>query len=490
MSKLTVQQRKLLYAGVALLALIPVLFLGPPSTPAVLKEDGTRNEGSRGGTLAQLRTEYELGESSLGDVDPTSASWNLVLLGMRGVAASWLWQKADHYRTTKNFNQLAETVESIILLQPHFKAVWEYQAWNLTYNVSAECDDVKDRYHWVKRGAKFMIRGTERNKKVPELQFSTGQFFGTKIGVADEKEVYRQFFLSDPNVEIWGGGPDETINPKGIDNYLVAREWYLKANDTLELPNVEQHRMDQALFVAYPYRCLMEYARFHQQDGVADQLDEIETLNLEPEEELARRENVYKQWANESQKNWSDAYREWTDIYGRKRIESSGGGTIILEYDNNVLEQLAEEDKMTLADKQKWQNMYRKTTSYDKWKRHCEIERRDEMTRARYHLTEGRRLYRNVQDFEGAKKYLEEGMALLDSVIQQYVAEDGSNVMLVDEPDTVEDSIKAILMWQAVLELLGEPVPEDFPLKQVWENPEYQALREDLTDRFLLWQGG
>ncbi len=488
MNKLTVQQRKLLYAGVALLSLIPVLVFGRPSTPAVLKEDGSRSEGSRGGTLAQLRTEYELGESSLGDVDPTSASWNLVLLGFRGVAASWLWQKADHYKTTKNFNQLAESVESIILLQPHFKAVWEYQAWNLTYNVSAECDDVKDRYHWVKSGAKFMIRGTERNKKVPELQFSTGQFFGTKIGVADEKEVYREFFLHDPNTELWKGGPDETINPDGLDNYLVAREWYLLANDTLELPNVEQHRMDQALFVAYPYRCLMDYARFHQQDGVVDQLDELETLNLDEKEEAVRRKDIYQQWANESQKNWDTAYQEWTDIYGRKRIESSGGGTIILEHDDNVLEQLAEEDGMTLAEKKKWQNMYQKTTSYLQAKRSCEIERREDMTRSRYHLQEGRRLYRIVQDFDGAKKHLEEGMALLDSVIQLYVTEDGSNTMLLDEPDTVEDAIKAILIWQATLESVGEPVPETFPLQEIWEGEEYQALREELTDRFLLWQ--
>lgn len=479
MRNLTVRQRKMLYAALAVLAFLPVIVFGAPST----------SEKGSGGFLAQKRANYELGESSLGDVDPTSATMNLVLLGMRGVAASWLWQKADHYKETKNFAQLEDSVESIILLQPHFKSVWEYQAWNLAYNVSAECDDVKDRYHWVKRGAKFLIRGTERNQKVPELQFGAGQFFGTKIGVADEKQVYRQFFKSDPNTEVWKGGPDEDVNPEGKDNYLVARDWYLRANETLELPNVEQHRMDQALFVAYPYRSLMDYARNHQGDGIAEQLDAIEGQQLSPAEEQAQREEIYQQWAGESQENWSVAYNEWTDIYGRMRIESAGGGTIILEEDNSVLEQLAEEDGMTLLEKQQWQSRYRKTTSYPYWKRHCEIERRDEMARARYHLIEGRRLYRNVQDFEGAKKYLEEGLRLLESVVDQYQLEDGTNVMLVDEADVVDEAIKAILIWRAVLDILGEEQPEDFPLKEIWENPEFEYQREELTQKFLLWQG-
>lgn len=479
MNNLTVKQRKMLYAAIAVLAFIPVIAFGRPATSV---------QGS-GGTLAGLRSSYELGESSLGDVDPTSATMNLVLLGMRGVAASWLWQKADHYKATKNFAQLEDSVESIILLQPHFKAVWEYQAWNLAYNCSAECDDVKDRYHWVKRGAKFLVRGTERNKKIPELQFGAGQFFGNKIGIADEKELFRKYFISDPNVELWDGGPDEEINIEGKDNYLVARDWYLKANLTLEDPNVEQHRMDEALFVAYPSRALMDYAKWHQQDGVEESLDNLQAMNLDKETELARREEIYQEWAAQSRKNWSTAYQDWTDVYGRKRIDSSGGGTIILEQDDSVLEQLAEEDNMTLEEKRGWQARYLKTTGYPYWKRHCEIERRDDMARARYHLIEGRRQYRVVADFDEAKRYLEEGLRLLASVIEQYETEDGNNVMLIDEEQTIEEGVKAVLIWRSVLELLGETPPEHYPLKFVFEDPRFEGMIEEQTTRFLLWQG-
>lgn len=480
MNLLTVRQRKMVYAVVAGLLIVPIVFLGSPAG----------EEPQSGGRIAQLRSEYELGESSLGNVDPTSAAMNLVLLGFRGVAASWLWQQADHYKTTKNFQQLQDTVESIILLQPHFKSVWEFQAWNLAYNVSAECDAVADRYRWVKQGAKFLIRGTERNKKMPELQFGTGQFIGSKLGLADEKEVYRKFFISDPDVDLWDGGPDEDLNPEGKDNYLVARDWYLKANDTLEEPGVEQHRMDLALFLAYPYKSLIEHAKAFQQDGVTSQLED-QTV-IDGEESQTQRDEAYRAWAAECQQKWADAYDEWTNIYGMKQIESSGGGTIVLEVDDaadSILEALAEKDNMTFDEKRSWRDRYRKSTSYPYWKRHCEIERRDEMTRARYFLAEGRRRFRNTADFEGSKEYLEQGMALLESVMKQYQASDDVNIMMVDEVEIIEEGLKAQLIWREVLNLLSEPIPDEYPLKALWDSPDLQSIRDDLYQRFQQWQG-
>ena len=473
MNKLTVRQRKLVYFIVAMVLIVPIILLGRPA-----------ERQADGGTIAQLRTEYELGQSSLGNVDPTSATMNLVLLGFRGVAASYLWQKADYDKMTKNFAQLEDRVESIILLQPHFKSVWEFQSWNLAYNVSAECDAVEDRYRWVKRGAKFLIRGTERNRKVPELQFMTGQFFHTKLGVADEKDVYREFFLVDPDTDLWKGGPDRDINEDGKDHNLVGRDWYLKANNTLEEEGVEQHRMELALFVAYPYRAMIDHAKRFQLAGVKKQLDD------EGEQSPEERDATYNAWAEQCQQKWSDAYVDWTNEYGRKRIVTSGGGTVIMERDQAVLEELAELDGMSIEDKVRWHERYRKMTSYPYWKRHCEIERREEMTLARYQLAEGRRLFRNIQDFPGAKKYFEEGLGRLESVMEQYENEEsGDNVVVVNEADTVEEALKSIIIYHQVLSYLGEPIPDDYPLKWLWEDPELEFKREDLYKRFQAWNG-
>ncbi|MCA8997284.1 MAG: hypothetical protein KDA80_09860 [Planctomycetaceae bacterium] len=477
MNNLDVRQRKMVYAGVALLLFIGIIALGRPATAR--PEPG---RPSNGGLLAKSRHQNSLGEASLGEVDPTSATMNLVLLGLRGVAASVLWQQADHYKQRKNFQLLEETVESIILLQPHFKAVWEYQAWNLAYNVSAECDAVDDRYHWVKRGAKFLIRGTEQNQKVPELFYGSGWFFMHKIGRADEQEVFREFFLHDPDEERWKGGPDEDINPEHKGNYLVAKDWFLKANQVLEEPGVEQHRMDTPLFVAYPYRSQIEHARAMQKDGVKE---DISRLSEE------QREETYENWARQTRDAYDDAYDEWTRIYGHMELETSGGGTVVLETDDeamNTLAQLAEEDGMSLEDKQKWQENYRRQTLYTYWKMHCDIERRETMMRARYQLREGRRLY-EIQEFDEAKIFLERGLNDLAEVVKLYETEDGRNLLLSDEDETVDDAMKAILIWQQVLNLLGEPIPNEFPLRNIWDSEEFAYKRSEWTRKFAEWQG-
>jgi len=283
MNRLTVQQRKMVYAGSALVLLIPIILLGAPSSNSA----GAVKQG-RQSFLAASRDHHDLGEASLGDVDPTSATMNLVLLGMRGVAASVLWNQADYLKERKKFTELAETVESIILLQPHFKTVWRFQAWTLAYNVSAECDAVEDRYFWVKRGAKFLKRGIARNRLIPELPFDMGTFLGTKIGLADEHEAYQEFFLRDPDTALWGDGPDEEINPDHKDHYLVARDWYLQANEVLEHDGVEQHTMDTALFLAYPFRSLMSYAKNLQVAGVKGDRD-----NMSPEQ----LQTAYQDWS-------------------------------------------------------------------------------------------------------------------------------------------------------------------------------------------------
>ncbi|WP_437185990.1 hypothetical protein SH668x_003117 [Planctomicrobium sp. SH668] len=478
MNALTVQQRKAVYAGIALILLIPIIYLGAPGGKSAGAATATNSY-----TLAGLRTANDLGESSLGDVDPTSATMNLVLLGMRGVAASVLWNQADYLKDRKKFSELAETVESIILLQPHFKTVWRFQAWTLAYNVSAECDAVSDRYFWVKRGAKFLQRGVARNRLIPELPFDMGTFLGTKLGVADEKEAYSEFFLHDPDTELWNGGPDEEINPQGIDHYLVARDWYFTANKVLENKGVQQNTMDLALFIAYPYRSLMSYAQKVQKAGVAGNLDSMTPAQLK---------TAYQEWSKAVRRSWDQAYDEWVNTYGRQKFMSAGFGMLVLENDEaglKELEELGKAENVTFEQKKDWQDRYRKMTSYPYWKTHCNIEGRESMTLARFHLAEGRRLYRDVQDFEGSLTNLEVGLAAMAEVIQQYQVSPDYNVVVTDEEEIIEETLKALIIWEQVLTLLGHEVPKQYTLKPLWDDPSLKDTKEELIKRFQHWNG-
>ncbi len=451
MNTLTSGQRKLVY-GLGIMVLMGcVIWLGQPS-------DGKPGSG---GKVSTLREKYSLGEATLGNVDPASSTMNLVLLGFRGIAASILWSDAEHYRLTKNWSQLQQSADSITLLQPHFKKVWEYQAWNLGFNVSSECDAVEDRYYWVKQGAKYMQRGTRRNTQFPELYFECGRFFGQKIGRSDEKEQFRKFFVNDPDQARWKGKGDSDINPDNKDNYYVARDWYLKANNAIESGELEQHKMDVALFLAYPYHSLMDYAAAREDDGLFD---------------------------SSAKAAWEKAYDEWTNIFGRKVFAAAGNSTrTSLEGSAADFARLALDDGQDVKDKLYWQDRYRGTINYNYWKDRCRAEQQQAMLNSRRDFYLGKKAFKEEGDLEKAGMLMESGAQNLQSVVDEFGKNaEGKSKLLRSDEQLAEDAIKALL----ILERVREGLPEgDYPLKELWIDEYYATKKSELRERFNRWAG-
>ncbi len=446
MNNLSSGQRKLVYMVGILILMVFIIGLGQPSS-------GVPNSG---GVVSDLRENYSLGEATLGNVDPASSTMNLVLLGFRGIAASILWSDAEHYRMTKNWSQLQQSADSITLLQPHFKKVWEYQAWNLGFNVSAECDAVQDRYYWVKQGAKYLQRGTRRNTQFPELYFECGRFFGQKIGRADEKEQFRKYFVHDPDEARWKNRGDGDINPENQDNFKVAREWYLKANDSIEKRKFQQHKMDLPLFLAYPYHSLMDYAAAREDDGHFD---------------------------SEALSAWADAYREWTGIYGSKVFAAAGNGTIItLEGSPDDLAKLGLEDHQELKEKLYWQNRYRGTVNYTYWKERCQAEQEQNMLDARRDFYDGKKAFKVDYQPEEAGRLIERGAKSLQAVVDQFGKNaEGKSKLLQSDEQLVEDALKVLL----ILDRVREGMPQgDYPLKELWTDESYAPKKDSLRKLF------
>jgi len=439
MSQFDSKSRKLVYFGAIVLLSIPIIFLGMPS----------RGTEGRGGKLAQLRTQYDLGEATLGKVDPSSATMNLVLLGLRGVASSALWRQAIYQQENKDWGGLRATTESIIMLQPHFLQVWRFQGWNLAYNVSAEWDDVEDRYYWVKEGAKFYQEGTTRNEKMPELLWDTGWVIGSKIGNSDEKKFFRKYFKHDPDEERFPGGPDPELNPEGLDNYLVAQEWYQRANDLEDDPGIEQHIMMRMIFRSYPAKSQFSYARALQDEG---QFNEEGTLA------------------------WEKAFDMWTKDFGREEFRTPPGA-IILEFTDDDLQRLAERDGATVQELRDWTNRYQESVSYRYWRMLASAESEPLSRDAHRNIYDGKVLYykqKFVQSEEdkaqgggpdtwGATEFLEKGMQDLEQVFGEYPD------LIADDSTAVENALLAILYYRNIFETRNLALPEDYPLKDLWE---------------------
>lgn len=216
-------RNKMIYLAVLIAMLIPLYLLGQPAG------GGT---GDAGGQLTQMRTKYNIAESELGDINPASETMKLASLGLRGVAATLLWNKAHDYKVHHEWDRLKATLNNIALLQPHYEKVWEFQAHNLSYNVSSEFDDYRQRYSMVREGIEYLTRGVEQNRKAPRLVWYTGWFYGQKIGMSDEKRQFRRLFSDDDpqhealrEQDIPIDSPDARGPDGRPDNWLVGRQW-------------------------------------------------------------------------------------------------------------------------------------------------------------------------------------------------------------------------------------------------------------------------
>ena len=208
MSFLSNQQRKIVYAVGILL-----LFAGMFPYKRYLQAEAVKKD---------------LGEATIGEVDTGSFVLKLFLLGgFRGMAANVLWTRAIDFQKVQEWDRLKVTVDMITKLQPHFLAIWTFQSWNLTYNVSVEWDAPEDKYEWIKRGIKFVEDGVSKNKKSPDLIWDTAWYYYHKLGFSDESIILRRLFRDDEDESFKTSPLDNTTIYH--DNFQCGHDWFVKA---------------------------------------------------------------------------------------------------------------------------------------------------------------------------------------------------------------------------------------------------------------------
>ncbi len=301
--------RKAAYICGIVALLLPLFLLGQPptvkSTGSSAEPSASASASSSGGLLSQIRDRYDIGQASLGQLDPASETMRLATLGLRGVAATILWQKSDYYKTEKYYDRLSATLNQLALLQPHFVSVWDSQAHNLAYNVSVEFDDYRERYAWVKKGIDYLVTGTKFNRRQPILQWHLGKYMTQKLGRSDEKRQFRELFRNDDEYhqKLVGYGLDvESADARGADrkpdNWLVGRLWFLKAYDLVRA-GAYCKKNPLYFYAENPY-ALMYSAEAMEEEGTLD---------------------------DKAMFAWSRASNEW-DAYGALDIMTSWGHTV------------------------------------------------------------------------------------------------------------------------------------------------------------------
>jgi hypothetical protein len=132
---------------------------------------------------------------------PPSLAFATVAMGaFRGLVVDVLWMRADQLKEQGQFFDARQLAEWITTLQPRFASVWEFQAWNMAYNISVAIPATQpdQRWRWVKNGYELLRdQGIPLNPKSIALYHELARIFQHKIGgVTDDVHKYYKIQLA------------------------------------------------------------------------------------------------------------------------------------------------------------------------------------------------------------------------------------------------------------------------------------------------------
>lgn len=455
-----------------------------------------------GGPLAQARQKYHLGQAYLGDVDPTSETIKLVTLGMRGVAANLLWSKSHEYYKKKDWTNLGATLKQLAKLQPNFVSVWEYQAWNISFNVSAEFDDFRQRYRWVIKGIDYLKEGMKYNEREALLPSTIGWFLGQKMGRSDEKKQFRKMFKEDDDFH--GSRPMAER-----DSWLVSRQWHMLADEMVDRGAV-MRRQPPLLYRSHAPMCLMNYADNVEKDGIFGEVAKrawaaaaagwerygqlelpsvfVEICRLgekEYYEQLAARlrpelealaPGAREKIAAEKRARLTPQEREAMDTPEEKQtaaqIELAAEARQKLEISHPEVARRAPAAQRAKAEKIAADltnaertagaiGHERDIVNYDYWRLRAQVEQTPEQLAAREAVYRADRAYADG-DPVAARKLYEQGMASWRKVLDRFPR-------LVTDRSTGDDVMDVIKHYKRTLDQLDEPFPEKLLLQDIYD---------------------
>jgi hypothetical protein len=502
-------RRKLIYIVVLLAMLLPLYKLGQPSS-------GT---GDGGGELSKLRHKYNISESDLGEISPASETMKLATLGLRGVAATLLWNRAHEYKVLHEWDRLKATLNNIALLQPHFEKVWEHQAHNLAYNVSSEFDDYRQRYEMVREGTEFLTRGVRQNREAPRLVWYTGWFYGSKMGMADEKKQFRRLFSEDEVLhkslidEGIAVDSPEARGPLGKpDNWLVGRLWLNYGYELVD-SGVSINRQTPLNFYETGPKWRMKHAEAIEKEGILDERAENAwqmasedwlrfgqrsipttspfTIKLDSFDELYRRREEkleeFGELVGDAYQQLIDqrvaAYPEDVQTILRKNAadQSHSERELVKGFFDTIsrdIDAIARDSSPSVRlravqligeindinERYRKTDGYRTQINYPYWKALAIAEQESRTVRARRLIYEAEAANEQAE-LDKAIELYEQAFAIWEEIFDDYP------ILTID--DSAEDLFRSVRRYMTLID--SEDIPESFPLKTFVEMMGYEG---------------
>lgn len=126
---------------------------------------------------------------------PDATLWGLLPGGLRAPFVSYQWARAQEMMQEGQYFDALQRAEWICALQPTFPGVWDFQSWNVTYNISVAAHTPQERWRWVSAGITLLRdKGIPMNPRSVRLYWAMGWIYYHKMaGMTDEMNlVYKK----------------------------------------------------------------------------------------------------------------------------------------------------------------------------------------------------------------------------------------------------------------------------------------------------------
>lgn len=198
-----------------------------------------------------------------------------------------------------NWQDAADTIESILTLEPQRPSTYSQLNWELAYNIGYERPDLDNRYDCVRRGQLLMLDGLRNHSNHPYILYHLAESIHRTVGQDDGHEYLQERFAADQSLHARLGeviSLDRARDPDGrVNNFLVARDLYRAVQAAVEQSGFPEDWWEPPEFLIWlksptsQYVYLKWFGGHRELDGqyldawreLDAMLDEYETSHLE-----------------------------------------------------------------------------------------------------------------------------------------------------------------------------------------------------------------
>ncbi len=172
--------------------------------------------GSRLDYINEKRVEMKLVANEPLENAPPSLAFATVAMGaFRGLVVDILWIRADAMKEKGLFFDAKQLADWITVLQPRFASVWDFQSWNMAYNISVAipASQPEERWRWVRNGFELLRdKGILLNPKSINLYHKLAWIFQHKIGgVTDDAHRFYKLQIAMSMQNLLGPKPSNVF---------------------------------------------------------------------------------------------------------------------------------------------------------------------------------------------------------------------------------------------------------------------------------------